>query len=1147
MKLYRFARRSLVVAIVCLIIAHSTPMRAATVFWDLNGATALSGSSAPSGVWNATNLFWNPNSSGSGATAAWTANDVATFSAGTDAVSNYTVTVEGTQDITGLTFEEGTVLLTGGTLRIGGGAATANTFTVNSNIVAEIASTIDGAAIGTTGFVKAGTGTLKLSGTNTFSGTLSLTAGTLVVGSNSALGTSSVVLYNASFLQGDGVARTVANDLTLVVSNNAIGTISGASDLLFTGQLVHGASNASLAVSNTGLTEFAGTVTLTQTSGTSSNRFLTFITTGSPVTVSGKVTNGLAVGSLAKNGAGKLVLTNSANDYTGTTTIDDGTLQLTGLGKLGTGTVSVNKGTLDIGNTAQTITTLRLGGGPVDTNSLVSMTAGGVLTPGTGGIGYVATNNALAGLIIGGKIELGTTTKLFSVADSINTDIDLEIVSVIQDTTTAGVTKTGAGVLLLSGTNNYRGKTSIQVGKLAIMQIGNVGSTGGSLGAPTTVADATIDLGLATAETTLLYLGTGESTNRVINLAGDTVGGSIDASGTGALVFTSDLTAASGTKSLTLLGAGTALNTWQGRIMNSAVSGVTNLVKNGTGTWVLAAANTYTGTTIVNGGLLQLSGAGKIGGGGVAVTAGTLDVGNTSQTVASLTMGGGAAGTTSQVTVGSTGLLSLAGNFIYTADSSQGAQISGGKVDLNGATRTFTIGDGTNTNIELEITSIIQATGTFGITKAGLGLLKLSAVNTYSGTTTVSAGTLVIGNDAALGTGNLVVAGIATVQGDGTARTIANPVGIGVSNAYIFTVGGNSDLTFNNGFTHGASNSSLTVTNTGRTTFNGQFDLASPTATSSRTLLLTTFGGTVTINGPIVDNYDTSGSTFSATLTKAGTGTLVITNSANTHFGPTNVSAGQLVMGPGSAITGAGAITVSAGAKLTGEGTFVGNLVVATGATPGTGGTLSPGTNSAATEGIGKLTTQSTSTSAATLNAGSTFIFEFSHAYLATDSQSTTNAGTEWDLLSVAGTLRLGAQIELQVYAMTDDLTRGMNTGANVFDPNAPSGTFRWLFAHADVGIANTSNVALTSANINDYFHITAPGVFPLYEAPPLMNGTFWVSKVNNDIYLNYATVPEPGSLTLTGLAGVAGWIYRRRCKKAAAVESTSLLLEVET
>ena len=96
----------------------------------------------------------------------------------------------------------------------------------------------------------------------------------------------------------------------------------------------------------------------------------------------------------------------------------------------------------------------------------------------------------------------------------------------------------------------------------------------------------------------MIYTGGGESTSRVVDLAGTTGGGMIDSSGTGGLVFNSSFTASgAGSKTLTLQGSNTGANAIAGAIVDHGGGNTTSLVKTGTGTWALAGSNTYTGPT----------------------------------------------------------------------------------------------------------------------------------------------------------------------------------------------------------------------------------------------------------------------------------------------------------------------------------------------------------------------------------------------------------------------------------------------------------------------------------------------------------------------------------------------------------------------
>ena len=151
-----------------------------------------------------------------------------------------------------------------------------------------------------------------------------------------------------------------------------------------------------------------------------------------------------------------------------------------------------------------------------------------------------------------------------------------------------------------------------------------------ALGAPATIAAGTISLGNgnSTAGTVgaLRYTGTTPaSTDRVINLAGTTAGGTLNAlDGFEAITYTSDLTATGvGAKTLNLNGTNTLANTVAGKIVDSS-AGATSVFKGGAGTWVLSADNPYTGTTTVSVGTLVVNGTHNTGGAYTVSTAGIL-------------------------------------------------------------------------------------------------------------------------------------------------------------------------------------------------------------------------------------------------------------------------------------------------------------------------------------------------------------------------------------------------------------------------------------------------------------------------------------------------------------------------------------------
>jgi len=184
-------------------------------YWDINGSASGAGGATPTGTWNASNLNWNDVADGTNTTTAWTAGLDAVFAAGTDATGTYTNTVDGTQDIGGLWFQEGNVTLSGGTaLRM-----TKDTpVYVAAGLDATIATSLSEDTAWT--MTKAGGGTLVLSGNNSgATGGLNIMAGVTRFSSpsaingtarNVAVGPSGLVQFDSSFGAGN-IPSALAN------------------------------------------------------------------------------------------------------------------------------------------------------------------------------------------------------------------------------------------------------------------------------------------------------------------------------------------------------------------------------------------------------------------------------------------------------------------------------------------------------------------------------------------------------------------------------------------------------------------------------------------------------------------------------------------------------------------------------------------------------------------------------------------------------------------------------------------------------------------------------------------------------------------------------------------------------------------------
>ena len=363
----------------------------------------------------------------------------------------------------------------------------------------------------------------------------------------------------------------------------------------------------------------------------------------------------------------------------------------------------------------------------------------------------------------------------------------LSLVAGLDSGTLAGTIDHAAEVSL-TGLNTYTGPTVVTGAKLKFNSIGNVGGGPSSLGAPTSVANGTISVGASDigAAGTLRYVGTdpaGHSSDRVIHLPSFNSGGTIEASGVGPLILSGGTTTVGSTttRTLTLAGDNLSDNVFSGVIAAAAGSGVQQLVKNGQGTWVLTAANTYEGDTTVNAGQLVLRGPSATIGPSVAgalninasglfiLDGGTVRANDFNQTglfsfksgelelisgntttgaqafaigtdgVGRLVLSGGSNNFAAVTLHGSDDDLIISGGGTFgfnTLDNSAGGDFSAinANVQINGGQITTTHG---------EIRSRIQGTG--GLTKIGPGVLDLtnSTIGSiYTGPTNIEGGTL---------------------------------------------------------------------------------------------------------------------------------------------------------------------------------------------------------------------------------------------------------------------------------------------------------------------------------------------------------------------------------------------------------------------
>jgi autotransporter-associated beta strand protein len=272
----------------------------------------------------------------------------------------------------------GTLTLSGDYLVMGNNGANSN-ITVGGSGLTVISSVLrrnwNNTQISNGAVIKNGLGTLRLAGSNLYSGGTTLNAGTIQIGHNSALGTGALTI-NGGKLEAFTTARTISNAYTV----NSSFAVAGANNLTMTAA---GTLNAG-----------SHTVTIENAANTT--------------TLSGAISGS---GALVKAGAGTLALSNASNAYSGGTTVQAGTLNasttgaltLAGAGAgsvLGTGAISVTGGTLNASTTGNAAITVAAGSINVSGGELnVSHTA-------TGGARNIAFNGTLT--------QTGGTSNLLS-------------------------------------------------------------------------------------------------------------------------------------------------------------------------------------------------------------------------------------------------------------------------------------------------------------------------------------------------------------------------------------------------------------------------------------------------------------------------------------------------------------------------------------------------------------------------------------------------------------------------------------------------------------------------------------------------------------------------------------------------------------
>ncbi|MBE7229308.1 autotransporter-associated beta strand repeat-containing protein [Salmonella enterica] len=949
---------------------------------------------------------------------------------------------------------------------------------------------------------KTGAGTLILNAENTYTGSTTISEGTLIATNVEALGTGNVT-DNATLEMNTGgdFDNAISGSGQVVKSGDETLTLSGANS--YTGGTT--ISGGTLVASNV---EALG-------SGDVTDNATLELNTG------GDFDNNIGgTGSVVKSGDKTLTLS-GANSYTGGTTISGGTLVATNVEALGSGDVTDNA-VLEL-NTGGDFTNAISGSGQVVKSGDKTLTLSGANS-------YTGGTTISGGTLVASNVEaLGTG----DITDNATLELNAGGDFANNIGGTGSVVKSGDKTLTLSGSNTYTGGTTISGGTLVATNVEALGTgnvTDNATLELSTGGDFANNIGgtgsvVKSGDETLTLSGANSYTGGTTISGGTLVASNVEALGTGDVTDNATL----------------ELNT--GGDFDNAISGSGQVVKSGDKTLTLSGANSYSGATTISGGTLVATNVDALGSGDVTDdatlelnTGGTFDnaISGSGQVVKSgdetLTLSGtntysggtlisGGTLVASNVEALGTGdvtndaVLELnTGGTFDNAISGSGQVISGGTLV---ASNVEALGTGDVTNdavLELNTGGTFDnaISGSGQVVKSGDKMLTLSGANSYSGGTLISDGTLVASNVEALGSGDVTNDAVLELNTGGTFDNVISGSGkVEKSGDDALTLSGSNTYTGGtliSGGTLVASNVEALgtgdVTDNATLALNAGGDFTNNIGGTGRveksgdqTLTLsgsnTYTGGTLISSGTLVatsvDALDTGGDFINniggtGRVEKSGDDALTLSGS-NTYTGGTLISGGTLVANDVNAL-GTGDVTDNAALMLNTGGDFINNIggtgrveksgddtLTLSGSNTYTGGTLISGGTLVANDvnalGTGDVTDNAT----LALNAvgdfnnaigGSGKVEKSGDDTLTLSGSNTYTGGT----LINGGTLVASNVEALGTGDVTDDATLELNTGGK-FD-NAISGSGNVVKSGADTLTLSGSNTYTGGTTIND-------------------------------------------------------------------------------
>ncbi len=612
---------------------------------------------------------------------------------------------------------------------------TSQTWTNNSSNVLNVSGAVSGAF----SLTKSGAGVLNLSGASTFTGTLSITAGTVnllaggsLSGANLGFSVGAGVGSAGAFYQSGGDILFNSNFNLGVNGSSSAGSygfygMSGGTVADTGGSGVRFRMGGGASYSTGVFYQSGGAITIIFGNGlevganASTNLFnatgIAYLTGGTFTAVSNRIGyNGTSSNANGIRGeqtvAGNALITINGTTFLGLAADDIGILNLNGgvyatrriLKTNGTGIVNFDGGILQAATSANsgsfftglTRANVFSGGLTVDTNGQSITIGQALLAPSGNGVSTIAVTDGGSGFVgapyvsiagdgtgataVANMVDDGTGNGTFKIAGITITSPGTDYTSTpvvtlvggggtgvvlgsaaLAANTSGGITKTGAGTLTLSGVNTYTGATVVDAGG-------------------TLVAGSTSAFGVHSAATV----------NGTLRTAGrDIALGSLAGSGT--------VENASATASTLTTGGDGSSTTYEGTIRDGSGAGTLSFVKVGAGTQTLAADNSYTGATQVDGGVLQVgqngvgstaaSSAVTVNGVSATLAGSGIVAGSVTVTGGSLRPGDAGGNATGNLTLGSLDLTAGGTTFLQIEGSSSHDSISivnPGGLTLNG-------------------------------------------------------------------------------------------------------------------------------------------------------------------------------------------------------------------------------------------------------------------------------------------------------------------------------------------------------------------------------------------------------------------------------------------------------------------------------